>query len=260
MSDYGNLMGKACPGTLGDSSLHNIDGACYVSDETENILCGKFVRVLSNDGGYREITDRFPNKAAIPYGVAFRSQYDARRNLDGYLSYFTGDPINVVNHGRVWVLTQKIDSAPQFGSEVYVTTDGFASQDKADFEIYGWTFTGGHAKFNGVFWIVEVQIARNVAFLIGNDRKLVNGCMLHPNKPSPQASNIVVDITAQVSPVDADNPLGNWSVSDDTIATVIDAGQNSIVLMPTGKPGRVHVHWEAQDGSGVQASIPYDFT
>lgn len=162
MSDYGNLMGAACPGTLADSSAYNIDGSCFVSPDTENILCGKFVRVLSNHGGYREITDKFPTKSAIPYGVALRSHYDARRNLDGYMSYFTGDPINVVSKGRVWVLSQKIDTAPQPFADVYVTIDGFASQDSTDHEVYGWNYTGGHAKYNGSFWIVEVQLKQSV--------------------------------------------------------------------------------------------------
>lgn len=260
MSDYGNIMGLSLPGALGDSSRYNIDGACYVSDDVESIICGKIITVKSNIGGYREISDRLPNVKAIPYGVVFRSAYDAAPNGDGYMSYSSGDPVSVVSHGRVWALTQKIQTAPTPLSEVFVTADGFASRDESDLEAYGWTFTGRHTKFNGVFWIVEIQVKQNSSHRIDLDRKLVNGCMLHLGKESPQRNNIVVDIEAQVSPKDADNPLGNWSVSDESIATIVDAGDNSAMIMPKGVSGKVFIHWEAQDGSGVQASVPFEFT
>lgn len=260
MSDYGNLMGVALPGTLGDSSAYNIDGACYVSHEVETLLCGKIVTVKSNAGGYREISDKFNYGFEHPYGVALRSQYDAAVNGDGYMAYSSGDPVNVISHGRAWVLTQTIQEAPQPLSDVYVTTDGMASNLDSDKIAYGWTFTGGWQKFNGVFWIVEIQLKQSSAYLINRDVKLVNGCMLHLSKDSPQSNITVIDVTAQVSPADADNPIGKFSISDDSIANLVEAGDNEVMIVPKGVNGRVHIHWEAQDGSGVQASVPFDFT
>jgi hypothetical protein len=261
MSDYGNLMGVQLPGALGDSSAYNIDGSCFVSHDVESLLCGKFVHIKSNHEGYKEVSDRFEKPNMIPYGVAFRSCYDAAPNGDGYMAYSSGDPINIASNGRAWVLTQTIQAAPMPLAEVYVTQDGMATQDTSAIEASGWTFTGGWEKFNGIFWIVEVQLKQGSTFLAFKGRKLVNGCVLEASLPSPQSNIKVIDITATVSPKDADNPIGEFSISDESIATIVESGDNEAMVIPTGKKaGKVYIHWGAKDGSGVQASIPFEFT
>lgn len=156
MADYGVLMGAQCPGCLGDSSVYNIDGACFVSEEAESIICGKIVTVKSiYDGQYKEITDRFTAKT-LAYGVAMRSHIETFVDDEGYMAYRSGDPINVISNGRAWVLTENINSQPTFGQPVKVGADGFANAE--GWEVAGWIYTGGWQKWNSLFYMVEIQI------------------------------------------------------------------------------------------------------
>lgn len=257
MSDYGNIIGMACPGTLGDSSRYNIDGKCFASDEEASIMVGKIVNVKSITDGYKEISEKFsPN--TIPYGVAMRTNMIMSKDDEGYMVYEAGDPINVISNGRAWVLTQDIDSAPNFGDPARVATDGFASA--AGFEIPGWSFTGGWQKWNGLFYIVEIQINQSAPFIYYGEQILVNGCHIDPNLPSPQSNIQIVKFTADVSPKNATNILGKWSIDDTKNASLIDNNDNTCQVIPNGQGNfTINVHWQANDRSGVQASIPFTF-
>ena len=266
MADYGNLMGVQCPGSLGDSSEYNIDGACFVSDETASVLCGKIVTVKSvYDGQYKEITDKFTARS-LAYGVAMRTNMQTFLDDEGYMAYPSGEPINVISHGRAWVLTETIDSQPTFGQPVKVGADGFANSQGQ--EISGWTYTGGWQKWNSLFYIVEVQILQDAPYIAAGGEKLVRGADIDLNLPSPQSNEKVIIATVDVAPADADDKTGTWSVDNATeiadqevIATVTPRDDSSCMLAcKPGMSGEVFLNWTANDGSGVQASVPFVFT
>ncbi len=258
MSDYGNLMGAAMPGTLADSSEYNIDGCCFVSEDSESILCGKIVTVHTvYDGQYKEISDKFNPGKSIPYGVALRSHIETFVDDGGYMAYRSGDPVNVVSHGRVWVLSQDIDSQPEFGTPAAHSNDGFASATGQ--EIAGWIYTGGWQKWNSQFYIVEIQIIQSAPYVEVAERVLVNGAVLTPNIPSPQAPNKVVTITVDVSPEDAHDKTGTWHVDNDQCQITPRDDNSAMLSVKNGGPNDVHVTWVANDGSGVQAMIEYTF-
>lgn len=265
MSDYGVIMGVQCPGSLGDSSRYNIDGCCFVSPETESIICGKFVTVKRIEDGYKEISDKFSVRD-LPYGVALRTHMNTAVDDEGYMVYPTSEPINVISHGRAWVLTQDIDQAPTFGTPAKHAIDGFASKDGT--EISGWHYTGGWQKWNGLFYIVEVQLIQNAPHIAAGSEKLVRGAEFDFNLPSPQANTKVIIATVDVAPVDATDKTGTWSVSNATeiadqevIATVTPRDDSSCMLAcKEGQSGEVFLNWTANDGSGVSASKPFTFT
>ena len=257
MADYGVLMGAQCPGCLGDSSEYNIDGACFVSDETESIICGKIVTVKSvYEGQYKEITDRFTDKS-LAYGVAMRSHIETFVDDEGYMAYRASEPINVISNGRAWVLTENIDSQPTFGQPVKVGADGFANAD--GWEVAGWIYTGGWQKWNSLFYMVEIQINQSAPYIHAGEQTLVRGAVLNPNLQSPQAPNKVITITVEVAPKDADDKTGSWHIDNDQceIAPISDT-QARLSTKNEGS-NEVHVTWVANDGGGTQAMIPFTF-
>lgn len=256
MSDYGSIIGVQCPGALGDSSKYNIDGACFTASDHDSVMVGKIVRVKGIVDGYKEITDVFTEND-IPYGVSFRSHMNTSMDETGYMVYMPGDPINVISNGRAWVLTENIDQAPQFGTLVKVGADGFANAN--GFEIPGWHYTGGWQKWNGLFYIVEIQINQSAPFIYAGQKTLVNGAVLTANLPSPQAPNKVITITVEVSPKDADDKTGSWYVDNDQCEIRPISETQAYLSVKNGGPNDVHVTWSANDGSGVQSMIEYTF-
>lgn len=257
MSDYGNLIGAAMPGTLADSSEYNVDGACFVSDEVESIICGKIVNVKAiYDGQYKEITDRFTAKT-LAYGVAMRSHIETFVDDEGYMAYQPGDPINIISNGRAWVLSENIDSQPTFGQPVKVGADGFANAE--GWEVAGWIYTGGWQKWNSLFYIVEIQINQNAPHIHAGERTLVNGAVLTTNLPSPQAPNKYVTVTVEVSPRNADDKTGSWHVDNDQCEIISLSDTQARLSTKNEGSNEVHVTWAANDGSGTQAMIPFTF-
>lgn len=256
MADYANIIGVQAPGVLGDSSLYNIDGCCFTSDEHDGVLVGKIVTVKSITDGYKEISDVF-SANTLAYGVAFRTHINTNMDDEGYMVYLPGDPINVISKGRAWVLSQTVNMQPNFGDPVKVGTDGFAVKD--GFEIAGWHYTGGWQKWNSLFYIVEIQINQSAPYIHAGERKLVRGAVLEPNLPSPQAPNKVVTITLTVAPVDADDKTGSWSVDNDQCEIIPISDTQASLSTKNDGPNDVHVTWVANDGGGTQAMIEYTF-
>ena len=257
MSDYSNIMGIQAPGALGDSSLYNIDGSCFTADDHDGVLVGKIVTVKSVSDGYKEISDVFTAKT-LAYGVAYRTHINTSVDDEGYMVYLPGDPINVISNGRAWVLSETIDARPNFADPVKVGADGFAVKD--GFEIAGWSYTGGWEKWNSLFYIVEVQINQSAPYIHAGEIKLVNGAVLQPSLPSPQAPNKAVTITVEVSPKDATDKTGSWSVDNDQCEITPISETQARLQTKNGGPNDVHVTWSANDGGGTQAMIEYTFT
>lgn len=258
MADYANIIGVQAPGALGDSSLYNIDGCCFTADDHDGVLVGKIVTVKSVTDGYKEITDVF-SANTLAYGVAFRTHINTNMDDEGYMVYLPGDPINVISKGRAWVLSQTVDMQPNFGDPVKVGVDGFAVKD--GFEIAGWHYTGGWQKWNSLFYIVEIQINQSAPYIVDGEKRLVNGAVLKPNLPSPQAPNKVITITVEVAPKDADDKTGSWYVDNEgcTIVPISDTEAYLSVADSSSEISEAHVTWVANDGGGVQSMIEYSF-
>lgn len=159
MSDYGVLCGVTEPGCLVDSTRYNIDGTWVC--KPDSILIGKAVCFAGFDGAYKMLSDDFNDTAgAVAVGIALRT--NECLNIDeqtGYMVYRSGDPVNVVTRGKVWVLSEEIVSRPEFGSKVSVLSDGFIS-DAGEFVVDGWGFTGDFIKYDNQFNLVGVNLKR----------------------------------------------------------------------------------------------------
>lgn len=164
MTDYGNLIGFQCPGSLGDTSKYNIDGRCFAADDHASVMVGKIVNVKSIVDGYKEITDVF-NKSTLAYGVTYRSHMNTSVDDEGYMVYMPGDPVSIITHGRAWVMTQTVNSKPEFGQPIRVGADGFLVAT-GGWEVGGWHYTGGWQKWNGLFYIAEIQLIQNAPSLL----------------------------------------------------------------------------------------------
>lgn len=267
MADYGNLLGMACPGSLGDSSLYNIDGRCFTaSDHESGIIAGKVVTVKSTVDRYKEISDVF-NVKTLAYGVAFRSNFNTNVDDEGYQNYLPGDPISVVSNGRVWCLSQTMDQQPSFGQAVRVGPDGFLVKS-GGFEIGGWHYTGGWQKWNGLFYIVEVQVIQSAPYIIESESVYVTSAAITADPASPQPNNAPVQLSVVVAPGNADDKSGKWSlqashgVDPSTIATIQEDGHGVATLTPKGGSavGSVFVYWEANDRGGYHTMSEFEFT
>lgn len=157
MSDYGVLWGATEPGCLVDSTRYNIDGTWVC--KPDSILIGKAVCFAGFDGVYKMLSDDFSDTAgAVAVGIALRT--NECLNIDeqmGYMAYRSGDPVNVVTRGKVWVLSEEIVSRPEFGSKVSVLIDGFVS-DAGEYVVDGWEFSGDFIKYDNQFNLVGVNL------------------------------------------------------------------------------------------------------
>lgn len=257
MSDYGALMGKALPGCLVDSSRYNFDGGCICDDES--LLIGKVVFISNMIDGHRIIT---ANKTEFHYlfGVAARSHIVTSRNEeDGYADYKSGDPMSVVTRGRVWVLTETIESAPNYGAKVYVNNDGFVGTT-GDSVADGWVFTGDFEKLDSSLNIVGVQIQP----VINHIHKLTAAIIEDTNGNQPDGNrfnNSPVTLKVTVEPEWATDKSGVWEISLGQQHAVIDTldGGNQAKITPNGTVGEVYVNWTANDGSGVADTFRINF-
>ena len=271
MSDYGNLKGMGAPGSLGDSGDYNIDGCCYTEEwhhelresRVGEIACGKIVSVQKIDDGYKEISAVFINDYDVPYGVAFRSNADTHVAPNGLLSYAPGDPISVVTHGRVWVLTTA-NTAPYFGEHVAVDRNGYCLKESVGNKaIPGWFFTGGFCKMSDGVKIAEVNLCQSSVHKHGNHDVFVNGCELEAVGGDTKKYGIPFMVQAHVSPFDATNRKGRWTVDPDNKGIQLEVSENGdgcMVSHAGSLIGDIFLNWEAEDGSGVQSMIRLTWT
>ena len=281
MCDYGSLMGCAVPGGLGDSGDYNIDGRCFtenfehelLSDDAERqqavdgeIACGKIVCVNRIVDGYKEISCVFNTTYDVPYGVAMYSPLATIHSVGAYdyelPHYMPDEPINVITHGRAWVLTDTIEQAPKFGSTVYVSQTGFA-QSAGNRSISGWTFTGGFLKYTNVYSLVEVNIEQSAGHLHVDNSIPVNGIHVTRAPAFPRiTANTEVNIGIQVSPPNATNKNIVWHIAEGEAAGSIQkTSDTAYKFTPSrGYVGNVHLIAEAADGSGVRGMTDWTYT
>lgn len=263
-NDYGNVMGIACPGALSDSSDYNIDHG-VVEPEYEHerqvttsgeVLCGKIVNIKRIVDGYKEISCDFTSgKYDIAYGVAFRDPLATYVDHNGQIGYAPSEPISVVTHGRVWVLS-KTSAAPTPHAHVYVTNVGYASHE-GDTEIYGWSFTGRHVKLDNETYMMEVQVKQSAGHMRHDKFTKVNGIHLTKSVEGDRLKyNTVFTVSAEVSPIDATDKTGKWTLDVPIKGTIKELSDSKIEFTPaSGFIGDVHIIWTANDGSGVQGMI-----
>lgn len=259
MSDYGSLINPAMPGVISDTGDYNIDGTCFVGGKGKFVMCGKIAWAKIVDRFYKEIDTSFDSVYHIPYGVVLRSQYDCSIDKDHLSGYRSGDAASLVTHGRAWVISQNIDQAPKYGDPVHVARDGTAS--KGGTLVNGWYYTGGWYKWNGNYFIVEVQINQSAAHVSEIHGVEVNGAVMSTNLESPQPYNKVITFTIDVSPEDATDKSGTWHIADPNTAEIIGYPDNkSVMITSKNYIGKIHVTWVANDGSGVQAMREFEFS
>lgn len=265
MSDYGGTIGSACPGALADSSTYNIDGACFVKWDNERIsgpiLCGQIVKVSGIfEGVYKEISSSFTNPDYdIAYGVALSNSIDTYVNDEGMRAYESASPISVVTHGRVWVLSEAIQSAPSPLAHVFISQSGFAAL-AGDEEASGWRYTGGFMRWNERFYLVEIQLIQNGAHMHGEHSIYVNGAQISCNRTSPMRYDEKLRFTVDVSPKNATNKAGEWSASSTGIK-IEKIGDHVVDVTGLGGfIGKFYIYWTATDGSDVQAMLPFEYS
>lgn len=259
ISDYGSLKGCALPGSISDSGDYNIDGSCVVHADDQLIECGKVVHVKRIEDGYKEISCRFSYAGDVPYGVVAYSANDVTGKYDGNYCYHSGDVSPVISHGRAWLLTYDLAVRPTFGAHVKINQRGEPSTVGS--VIGGWSYTGGFERVTSLMNIVEVQIIQSGMHMSGGVGIKVNGIHMTSDLPSPQKHGTSVVISAAVSPANATNPIGEWFLAQTTNATLTRIDDFNYRLTPkAGFVGKVHVTWHAQDGSGVQGMIEFEFT
>lgn len=156
---YYKEMAVALPGQVSDTSRYNIDGACVLTDEG-SLKAGVavFVDGIESDG-VKKVKQVIEAKA--PYGVAIRSHF-ATYNQGGQAVYVSGDGVNVMTVGRVWMIADT-DFTPTFGGAVHLNKTTGTVQESASNAVNptGWTFAGGKTVFdNGgaKIYLLEVQL------------------------------------------------------------------------------------------------------
>ncbi|HHU2622064.1 hypothetical protein [Escherichia phage AV105] len=257
MSDYSVVMGKSLPGCLVDTTRYNIDGCCVCTDES--ILVGKAVFITKNENGYKMITTNKTGDSVL-MGVSIRSQIVTSMNEeDGYTDYKEGDPISVATMGKVWALTESIDSAPKPGDKVYVDNDGFIAtvgDNLAD----GWSFTGDFEKLDETFNIVGVYVRRKIVHIHKLTAAIIEDT--EGNKPDGNRfNNSPVTLKVTVEPDWATDKSGRWEISIGSEHASLEEieGGSKAKITPNGTTGEVYINWTSNDGSGVADTFRINF-
>jgi hypothetical protein len=260
MSDYGSLLGVALPGTLGDTGDHNFDGSCVVSPATAHILSGKIVwGHYDQESGYVIVSDQFDGSKA-PCGVTVRSQYCTETDERGMSATMKDEPVSILTHGRIWVLTKDIDSPATHSQLVHVNHEGFAS--RTGWPVSGWHYTGGWHKLNNLYNICEIQVLQNMAHL---DDEIEQGtpvseASISTDIQSPARAGTNVLFTVSVEPGDATNKRGSWSLDKPEAGMLVPNGNDGDKVVFAGNyTGTITVNWVADDGSGVTAFKEFTF-
>lgn len=149
-ASYAVEMGIACPGMLADTSLYNVDGACACDGD---IPIGVAVQVTEAQplDGHKVV--KAVAAGTIPYGVTLRTH---AMNPAGV--YEDGGAVNVVTHGRIWMVCAEATAPGAFGAQVLLAAGGQVSATGAI--PTGWTFAGGFTKWKDVN-LVEVQLTQS---------------------------------------------------------------------------------------------------
>lgn len=259
MSDYGSLINPAMPGVIADTGDYNVDGSCF-NGANKIATCGKFAWCnFVQDGQYKEIFTEFSQMAHVPHGIVLRSQYCTNVDTNVLIGYAPGEPVNLLTHGRAWVLSQNIDTPPEPYSQVHFSMNGMAS--KGGSIAAGWLYTGGWMKWDSQHFIVEVQVIQSGAHLVPTVPELVASAKIKPshNSPAPRGTQVTFDI--EVLPESAKDKTGTWLYNDHAgRITGIGAPNGGFKLIPGTFTGTTTIQWVSNDGSNVKAEIEFTWS
>lgn len=158
-ASYTVNRGQAYAGQIADTSLYNIDGACAHNPQaTANLQIGRLVSVLSVQpvDGHKVVDVGAPSNST-PLGVAIMSSVYSPGG-----EYEPGRAVNVMTHGRVWVLALAALTEAQaaYGGAVSFNADGVVENGGA--VKTGWKFTGEVLpSSNSAYKLVKIQILQN---------------------------------------------------------------------------------------------------
>lgn len=150
-SSYAVEMGIALPGMLSDTSAYNVDGACACDGDVPVGVAVSVTETFPVDG-YKVV--KVVADGAVAYGVAMRSHYQSPTGV-----YESGDAINVVSHGRIWMVCDDTTAPGVFNAPVKLVA-GTGHVAAAGTINTGWTFAGGFTKWKDVN-LVEVQLTQS---------------------------------------------------------------------------------------------------
>ncbi|UGO53096.1 hypothetical protein HAZELMIKA_6 [Klebsiella phage vB_KaeD_HazelMika] len=147
--------------TPADTSLYNIDGTCCSG--VPNLKAGVIVALDATQkvvDGHKVVTNVIDTGAANPKLVGATIMSHAY-SPEGF--YDEGSAVNVITHGRAWVLCKKdlTDENKEFGNQVFVDADGIVSNSGAGVIGTVYTATGEWFKTDDANYdIVKIQITQ----------------------------------------------------------------------------------------------------
>lgn len=153
--------GKAYAGMLGDTSLYNVDGTCCAG--VDKLKVGVIVALDPAQkvvDGHKVVTDTIDVAAANPNLIGATLMSHAY-SPDG--TYDEGSAVNVVTHGRMWVLCAKnlTDAQKAFNMQVHVTNKGIVANPGSGVLPTVYTTTGEWLKTDDpTYDIIKVQITQ----------------------------------------------------------------------------------------------------
>lgn len=150
---------QAYAGQIADTSLYNIDGTCaHNPNATANLQIGVLVSVLSVQPieGHKVVAAGAPANST-PLGIGIMSSVYSPGG-----EYEPGRAVNVMTHGRVWVLALAAltDAQAAYGLPVSFNADGIVENGGA--VDTGWKFTGEVLpSSNPAYKLVKIQVLQN---------------------------------------------------------------------------------------------------
>lgn len=150
-ASYSAKRDIAYAGMLGDTSLNNIDGACAA---VGNIPVGVAVYVSAVQAREGHKSVKLPVADTVPYGVAYHSHAYCSTG-----TYAEGDEVNVLSHGRIWMITDDA-TPPAFGNNVKIVA-GTGHAAAAGTLATNWTYTGECFTTKSGVKLVKVQVLQS---------------------------------------------------------------------------------------------------
>lgn len=159
-ASYSVRRGKAYAGQIADTSNYNIDGTCVCGNA--KILIGKIVALEPSQkvvDGHKVVTDVIDTSAANPNLVGAVIMSHAYSPTG---EYEEGTAINVMTHGRAWVLCKKDlqSDVGEFNKQVFIDASGVVVASGTGLGTV-YTTTGEWLKTNHADYdIVKIQLTQ----------------------------------------------------------------------------------------------------
>lgn len=160
-ASYTSERGKAYAGMLADTSLYNVDGTCCAG--VDKLPVGVIVALDKTQkvvDGHKVVTSTIDVAAANPNLIGATLMSHAY-SPDG--TYDEGSAVNVVTHGRIWVLCAKAltEANRAFNMQVHITNKGVVTNPGSGNLPTVYTTTGEWLKTDDTNYdLIKVQITQ----------------------------------------------------------------------------------------------------